>query len=205
MIQKEKHNGIPQMYGRRVTALLCSLILSSSAAAFPAGFPVTASAADAAAELFVSPDGDDSNPGTEAAPLRTLAGARDAVRKINGSADGDIIVWLRGGTYRQTEAVQFDTRDSGQNGHRIIYQAYEGETPVISGAVPVSGWTQHNDKLWSAPLDRSYKLRNLYVNDHRAVMGSVGAGAQGGYGTYGVTAGKGDWAWDSGQKSDGIK
>ncbi len=205
MIQKQKRTVNLRFSGRRLTALLCSLALTSSAAAFPAAMQVTASAVDAAAELFVSPDGDDSNPGTEAAPLRTLAGARDAVRKINGTVDGDIVVWLRGGTYRQSEAVTFDTRDSGQNGHRVIYQAYEGETPVISGAVPVSGWTKHNDKLWSAPLDRDYKLRNLYVNDHRAVMGSVGAGAQGGYGTYGVTAGNGDWAWDSGQKSDGIK
>ena len=168
---------------------------------------MSASAADSApyAELYVSPDGSDSNDGSASAPLQTLAGARDAVRKINGSMKGDIVVWLHGGTYRQTEAVTFGTQDSGQNGGRIIYRAVEGETPVISGAQAVTGWTKYNDKLYCAPLDRDYKLRNFYVNDHRANMGGKGVGAQGGWGTYGITAGQADWAWDSGQKSDGIK
>ncbi|HAM68775.1 MAG TPA: carbohydrate-binding protein, partial [Ruminococcus sp.] len=85
------------------------------------------------------------------------------------------------------------------------YQAYPGETPVISGAQPVSGWEPYKNGLYVAPLDRDSKLRNFYVNDHRANMGSKGVGAQGGWGDYGITAGQADWAWDSGKKSDGIK
>ncbi len=66
-------------------------------------------------------------------------------------------------------------------------------------------WEKYNEKLYAAPLDRDYKLRNLYVNDHRANMGSVRVEAQGGYGEYGITAGQADWAWVSGVKSDGVK
>ncbi len=189
----------------RTTAAVGALLTALTAAVTPAAVPLTASADAPFAELYVSPDGSDGNAGTIDAPLQTLAGARDAVRGLSGSMNGDIIVYLRGGVYRQTEAVQFDTRDSGRNGNRIIYQAYPGETPVISGAQPVSGWEPYKNGLYVAPLDRDSKLRNFYVNDHRANMGSKGVGAQGGWGDYGITAGQADWAWDSGKKSDGIK
>lgn len=189
----------------RITAAFNAVFCAAAALSIPANISLNAAAATPGAELFVSPDGNDSNAGTIDAPLRTLAGARDAVRKINGTVNGDIVVNFRGGTYRQTEPVIFDTKDSAKGDSRIIYQAYEDEVPVISGAQQVTGWTKYNDKLYVASLDRDYKLRNLYVNDHRANMGSKGVGAQGGWGTYNIRAGQADWAWDSGQKSDGIK
>ncbi|MBR3283318.1 MAG: carbohydrate-binding protein [Ruminococcus sp.] len=156
------------------------------------------------AQFFVSPDGSDSGDGSFESPFKTIGAARDAVRRLNGDMSGDIVVYLRGGDYRITEPVVFDTRDSGTNGHKIIYTAYKDEVPVINGAQKVSGWTKYNDKLWSAPLDRDTKLRNFYVNDRRANMGSVRVNAKGGYGEYSVRAGQADWAWDSGKKSDGV-
>lgn len=156
------------------------------------------------AQFFVSPDGSDSGDGSFESPFKTIGAARDAVRSLNGDMSGDIVVYLRGGDYRITEPVVFDTRDSGTNGHKIIYTAYKDEVPVINGAQKVSGWTKYNDKLWSAPLDRDTKLRNFYVNDRRANMGSVRVNAKGGYGEYSVRAGQADWAWDSGKKSDGV-
>ena len=188
----------------RQTAILCTLLLTAGAMQLPAGFALPVQAA-ADAELYVSQDGDDSNAGTKDKPLQTLAGARDAVRKLKAETAGNITVNFRGGVYRMTEPVTFDTRDSAPDGCRIIYQAYEGETPVFSGAKQVTGWKKYNDKLYAAPLDRDYKLRNLYVNDHRANMGSIRAEAQGGWGEYGITAGQADWAWVSGVKSDGVK
>jgi len=41
--------------------------------------------------------------------------------------------------------------------------AYPGETPVLSGATKVTGWTRHNGNIYKAKLNRSTKLRNLYV------------------------------------------
>ena len=60
----------------------------------------------AAAEFFVSPDGDDANPGTAAKPFATLTRARDAVRaELADGEKSDIRVWLKGGTYRLTETL----------------------------------------------------------------------------------------------------
>ncbi len=52
------------------------------------------------ADIYVAPDGADTNPGTAAAPFATLARARDAVReKIAAGLQHDILVLIRGGTY----------------------------------------------------------------------------------------------------------
>ena len=150
-----------------MAAVMCLTSLSMS------GLAAAPTESGVQAVIYVSPDGSDSGDGSLGSPFLTLGAARDAVRKINGNMSGDIIVRLRGGEYRITEPVCFDTRDSGTNGHRIIYTAYENEVPVINGAQQVTGWTKDESGLYSAPLDRSVKLRNLYVNDRRANMGSI--------------------------------
>src|SRR5690606_30154872 len=92
-----------------------------------------------------------------------------------------------------------------KNGHSIVYQAYPGETPILSGSVQVTGWTPHDENVYKATLDRSGKLRNLYVNDQRAQMTSRTVSSSGGHDTYSVSAGQADWAWTSGCGSDGIR
>ena len=59
--------------------------------------------------------------------------------------------------------------------------------------------------IYKASLNRSTKLRNLYVNDARATLTSKTVAAAGGSGTYSVTAGQASWAWASGSNSDGVK
>lgn len=149
--------------------------------------------------LYVSPTGSDSAAGTQAAPLRTLNGARIKVRTLNASMTGDIEVLFRGGTYRFTQRTIFSPADSGMNGHRVIYKAYPGETPIFDGGVPVTGWTQHSGDIWVANLSRTTKLRSLYVDGQRATL-ARSSGVQAGIGTTGtntVTANS-TWAMTSG-------
>jgi len=158
-------------------------------------------------QFFVSPAGSDSNPGTQRKPFSTLARARDAVRAEIPAMTGDIVVTLAGGTYPITKTVVFGPEDSATGTHRIIYRAAPGEKPILTGGIPVTGWTLYKDGIWKAPLNRDMKLRALYVNESRAVMANSGRKirAQGGWGTYTVTAGQAPWAWQSGNAADGIK
>jgi hypothetical protein len=126
----------------------------------------------AQADLHVSPTGDDRNPGTQAQPIRTLAHARDLVRRMNQRMTGDITVWLAGGTYRLAEPFVLGAQDSGSGGHNIIYAAMEGQTPIISGGVPVTGWklVDARKNLWSALAPAGLQnTRQLYVNGVRAL------------------------------------
>jgi F5/8 type C domain/Right handed beta helix region len=93
--------------------------------------------------LYVSPTGSDDNPGTSAdRPFQTVEKARDTIRlaKYNQNMQADFIVYLRGGRYELAETLHFDARDSGSNGHSVIYQAFEKEEPVLCGGKRVTGW-----------------------------------------------------------------
>lgn len=124
------------------------------------------------ATFYVAPAGQ-GQAGTKDAPC-SLTTARDLVRKINGNMTGDIIVYLRGGTYALTAPFQLQenaqVHDSGSNGFNIIYQAYPGETPVISGGIVVTGWTlfDKDKNIYRAKVPDGTASRQLYVNDRRA-------------------------------------
>jgi uncharacterized protein YjdB len=120
---------------------------------------------------YVAPDGNDSNPGTLAQPFQTIQKARDLIRSQNGNMTGDIVVYLRAGSYNQQETLLFDERDSGSNGYRIIYRAYEEENPVIEGGRQVTGWTLHDGErgIYKAAAGGELETRQLYVNGIRAV------------------------------------
>ena len=155
--------------------------------------------------IYVAPDGSDTNPGTMSAPFQTLGKARDVVRTMTASMTQDIVVYLRGGNYPVTSTITFGPSDSGTNGHRVIYQAFPGEVPVLNGATRVTGWSVAGGNVYKAALNRTTKLRNLYVNDARATLTSKTATAQGASGTYAVTSGQAAWAWASGSNADGVK
>jgi hypothetical protein len=78
----------------------------------------------------VDPDhGDDSSAD---GPFRTLERAKSAVRDhIAGGMHGDIIVYLREGTYRLASPLVFTEADSGRNGHSVIYASDGGEARIV--------------------------------------------------------------------------
>jgi hypothetical protein len=83
----------------------------------------------------------------------------------------DVTVCLHGGTYRLDAPLVLDPRDSGTNGHNVVYIAAAGEQPVISGGVRVAGWRQIDaaKNLWAAPAPAALvNTRQLYVNGVRA-------------------------------------
>ena len=124
----------------------------------------------AATDYYVSLNGSDDNPGTKSSPFRTLTKARDVVRKVNANMTADIHVNLRGGTYRLEETVKFDQRDSGSNGHKVIYKAFGKETPIMSGGRRVTGWTLHDAKknIYKAKVG-ALEFRQVYVNGRWAI------------------------------------
>ena len=99
----------------------------------------------------------------------------------------DIVVSLRGGTYRLRRPLRMSAAagDSGQNGHRVIYQAYGVGTParervVISGGRRVTGWrrAEHVDGAWRADVG-DLETRQLYVDGRRAQRTALGRGLPG--------------------------
>jgi len=125
----------------------------------------------AKAQIYVSPTGNDAHPGTQAQPVRTLQHARDLVRNRNRQMSADLTLYLEPGIYRLSQPLILDARDSGSNGHSVIYAGASGGFPVISGGVAISGWklVDRARNLWTAPAPEALKnARQLYIDGVRA-------------------------------------
>lgn len=119
-------------------------------------------------EFYVSSGGSDSNQGTLGQPFKTISHAQKAVRDVKDKSKEDINVYLRGGIYQITEMIRFDQDDGGDKNQNITYQAYEDESPVISGGVRVNNWQPCKNGIWKAPA-KGFVFRQLYINGERAI------------------------------------
>ncbi|MEO8614731.1 MAG: right-handed parallel beta-helix repeat-containing protein [Luteolibacter sp.] len=122
--------------------------------------------------FHLSPDGDDANDGLSAkSPWATLAGCRDALRKLRAAdtITGHVSVRVGEGTYRISEFVPFGPED----GH-TAFAAAPGASPVIDGGRVLSGWTEttHNKcRAWTLDLPEVASgylyFRSLFVSEKR--------------------------------------
>jgi parallel beta-helix repeat protein len=106
-----------------------------------------------AAELYVGPAGQDANPGSLAAPWKTLQ------RAANAAQPGDT-VYVRGGTY--AERVKFNV--SGTASAPIVFTNYAGETPVfdLNGVAPTAASQAIFHLVGRSYVTiRGFELRNL--------------------------------------------
>ncbi len=130
------------MSNRRLPLLLFTFAASATLVA------VQCYAAEPSADFFISPQGSDAWSGTSSepnaqqtdGPFATLERARDAVRESAKSRSGDVVVLVRGGTYRLKKTVVFGLQDSGRGDSTITYAAYSGETPVFSSGQKILDW-----------------------------------------------------------------
>lgn len=153
--------------------------------------------------FYVSADGDDGGDGSRSHPFRTLARAKEAVRGLDKSK-GDIVVEIADGFYPVEDTIVFDSKDSGTEQGTVIYRAAKGATPVFSGGKKLEGkWQKAEDVNWlrdgvtayKVPLERSEKLRAIYVNGERASMTSKSQKPAQAIGSYTVAKGQAEWAW----------
>jgi alpha-N-arabinofuranosidase len=103
-------------------------------------------AAASAAEIHVAVTGKDSNPGTAAAPLRTIQRAADLSRP------GDVIT-VHAGVYRERVSPPVGGISESR---RIVYQAAPGERVEIKGSEAVTDWVKVRDGVWKAVLPNAF-------------------------------------------------
>jgi hypothetical protein len=124
--------------------------------------------------IYLSPKGNDNNPGTIEKPLATLTAARDKARGYRklGQVQPIEVIALKG-EYFMFQPLNLTIDDSGTPGSPLIFRAEAGEKAVFRGGVQLTGFQKVNDKLWKAFIPNvafynSY-FEQLYVNGRRAV------------------------------------
>lgn len=130
-------------------------------------------AATVQATLYASPAGT----GTACSVSRpcSITAARQAVEHLDGHLTGNIDVDLLGGTYHVPGGLTLGPRDSGRDGHDVVWQAAPGQHPVISGAVKVTGFRQYDksENIWRAPVSAAAAKtagQQLFVDGQRAQL-----------------------------------
>jgi alpha-N-arabinofuranosidase len=103
-------------------------------------------AATKGADFHVVPNGNDANPGTQAAPLRTIQRAADLAQA------GDVIT-VHKGVYR--ERIR-PPRGGETEEKRIVYQAAPGEEVEIKGSEVIQNWVQLQDDVWKVTLPNPF-------------------------------------------------
>jgi len=120
------------------------------------------------AEYFVSPDGNDKNPGTLIKPFRTI---QKAVKLVKS---GDIC-FIRGGRYE--ESIKINNL-KGKKQKPIIFTAYKDEKVILDGTRSItSNWeaskkgvfsTQLNFDIWQLFYEDSMMTTARWPNAHMA-------------------------------------
>ncbi len=130
---------------RSQVLLVCmaSLALAANSAAL---------AQEARREVFVAPNGDDSNPGTRAKPLATLARARDLVRERHvGQAQHTLIdVVLLAGRYELAETLKLGPEDSWTR-----WKSSDGDHVFVSGGRALDPFLVSYDGLGNRTVSRA--------------------------------------------------
>src|SRR6267154_455072 len=102
----------------------------------------------AAAELFIATNGSDANHGTRTKPFGTLERARDEVRELKQKGPlpkNGITIWVRGGDYFRTNALELAAADSGTPQSPIVWRAYKNEPVRLLGGRMLTGFTPVSD------------------------------------------------------------
>ena len=97
-------------------------------------------------DLYVSPDGLDSNSGTEARPFATPARARVALRELAAIDRAGSTIWLGSGDYAVTDTFELTSKDSGQADAPVTLRAVPGENVRLLGGMTVSGFEPVSDR-----------------------------------------------------------
>ncbi len=132
------------------------------------------------ADFHVSPSGSDANRGTRGKPFATLERARDAVRELKAAGKlptSEFTVWLHGGDYRRTNALELTAADSGTPTGPVVWQAWRDERVRLIGGValpPVTAdrWQTVTEPAVQKRIDaaarphvRQLDLRTLGITD----------------------------------------
>ena len=120
--------------------------------------------AKARRSIFVSPNGKDSNAGTQNQPLATLKAARDAVRKTLSDGKGGVEIILAPGEYPVTQTLELDTQDSGTQSAPVVYRAQKANTVTFYGGTRLTGFAPVTDAAILARLPEESRSQVLAVD-----------------------------------------
>jgi hypothetical protein len=127
----------------------------------------------ASATFYVSPSGNDNNPGSLAAPFATIHQAQQVLRKMAKDTTPRKVL-VREGTYYFENPLTFSPEDSGTKDAPVIYSAYPNEKVTLSaGRKLVCKWVPYKDGIMMTQLPphspSAAVFTQLFINGKRQI------------------------------------
>ncbi len=119
--------------------------------------------------IYVSPKGNDTNPGTKDKPVASFARAQSLARMKSASETDTIL--FRSGTYYLPQKVIFTAQDSKTKGASVNYLAEEEGRVIISGGSSLElNWEKGKKDIFIATVSEDLNIDQLYINGIRQRM-----------------------------------
>lgn len=115
------------------------------------------------ADVYVSPDGRDSNSGMKEAPLASIVAARDAARAV--AKEEGVTIHVADGVYYLPETLVFTAADSGTAERPVVYRAENEGGAVLSGGSKLElTWMPYKDGIFQAETPAALMIDQLFVD-----------------------------------------
>ncbi len=118
-------------------------------------------------------NGDDTNNGTEFAPVASFSRAKELANEKKNSTNGNVYVILNAGEYTVNSELVFSSADSGIETSYVVYKGDPNGGTVITGGEKLENWTEENG-FYTSSFSKSGGLRQLEINGDAAVMSKSG-------------------------------
>ena len=116
-----------------------------------------------AMDLYVSPSGSDSNPGTKESPVVSFQAARDKATKLAGKEP--VTVHFADGIYYLPETLVFAHENSGSEANPIVYEATSEGGAILSGGSALElSWEVHQDGIFKARTPTGLTIDQVFID-----------------------------------------
>ncbi len=116
--------------------------------------------------IFVSPSGNDQNPGTKEKPVASFSRAQELARRVPAASAVEVL--FANGTYYLPQTIRFE---AGDNKSSVIYAAAEEGKAILSGGSLLKlKWKPFQNGVFVAEVSGKPEIDQLYINGARQRM-----------------------------------
>jgi len=119
--------------------------------------------------IFISPEGNDKNPGTKTSPIKSINKVQELVRLKAGKQEVQVI--FADGIYYLHGPIVITSDFSGTNKKPVVFRAENEGKAIISGGNQIDlKWEPFKDGIFKADVKEDAAIDQLYVNGQRQRM-----------------------------------
>lgn len=130
---------------------------------------ISTAATQSKIEIYLSPNGNDQNPGTKEFPVKSIKKAQELIHLKAGKKEVNVI--FADGIYYLAEPIVLTSGYSGTEKNPVVFRAENEGKAIISGGNQLNlKWEPYKNGIYKARVKEDTAIDQLYVNGQRQRM-----------------------------------